>query len=76
MNERLLDRVLVWSLVGFLIEGLEQGTEAAELVLAYGKLVLTSLGVGAEEAHSLCGALLDDPGDLAVRHAEEPQVQP
>ena len=52
-SERLLDRILVWSLAGFIIEHYEQGTAVSELQSAYAILVLTNLGVEASEARQL-----------------------
>ena len=53
MSERLLDRVLIWSLVGLLIESAEGATDVEELLQAYPVTVLSLLGIPSEEARQL-----------------------
>ncbi len=52
-GERLLDRLLIWSLTGLLVEYGEQPVEKDELLSAYTVLVLTNLGISAAEAADL-----------------------
>ena len=53
MREDLLSGILVWAIVGLLIEGVEQGAKLRDLQHAYAILVLTTLGVPAEEAEKI-----------------------
>ena len=52
-NERLLDRLLIWSLAGLLIEYHENPIDKEEMLSAYAVLVLTNLGIPGEEARQL-----------------------
>ncbi len=53
MSERVLDRLLVWSLVGLLIEGIEGEGEIKALQSAYAVMVLSILGIPSDESRLL-----------------------
>jgi len=53
MAEPVLDRMLIWSLVGLIIEGADDETTTADLLAAYCVTVLTILGIPAKEARKL-----------------------
>ncbi len=53
MSEQLLNSILIWSLVGLLIECHELNLSTDELMSAYAITVLTNLGISREEAIEL-----------------------
>ncbi len=53
MSEQLLDKMLIWSLVGLLIEHVEQRADTDEMQSAYAIMVLSNLGIPVDEARQL-----------------------